>query len=384
VKLHTLALLPALVMTAALTTGALAQTCPSACQVTGNGKSGPDTSTVVIAFGPGFSDQNIQAFINGIEMWNNAFLRTWTDLYFTTSSYGPAHIWIEVDPWLADGAVNDTDSNGYGTIWIAANLRSQGIDFLAHVLAHELGHSLGFENNWGMTNSSTTCAGNTIMYGGVSPGGPLLQSIPVCDRTAVSNNFPTTMPENPPGGGQWYYECVSPIVLDLGNDGYRMSSVADGVLFDLRNEGVARRVAWTRGGTANAFLAMDRNGNGTIDNGGELFGNRTRLRNGLLAGNGFEVLGELDDNGDGVVDARDRVWSDLLLWIDADHNGISSAGELQPIATSAVAAIETAYRFVGRKDRWGNYFPYMNFFWVRLGASQVRRVDYDVFLSVSD
>ncbi|HEX6087877.1 MAG TPA: hypothetical protein VF266_25315 [Thermoanaerobaculia bacterium] len=98
-------------------------------------------------------------------------------------------------------------------------------------------------------------------------------------------------------------ECDTPIVLDLAGRGYHLTSVADGVMFDLRDDGSPRRTGWTSQESEVAFLAWDRNGNGAIDSGAELFGNATPLRSGARAANGFAALAELDANHDGILDA---------------------------------------------------------------------------------
>jgi hypothetical protein len=168
----------------------------------------------------------------------------------------------------------------------------------------------------------------------------------------------------------------SPIILALGDGTYRLTSVSAGVRFDFEGNGASVQTAWTRPGAGNAFLAFDRNGNGAIDDGGELFGNNTSLITGERASNGFIALAELDSSGDGAIDAVDAAWPMLLLWTDHDHDGRSGPGELQPLAGSGVIAIETAYRFVGRRDQWGNTFRYMAHF----RTSGGRVACYDVFL----
>jgi hypothetical protein len=117
-------------------------------------------------------------------------------------------------------------------------------------------------------------------------------------------------PRNPDEGPE------SPIVVDLGRDGYHFTSVTSGVRFDIRNDGTPVQMGWTRLGAENAFLALDRNANGRIDHGAELFGNATPLRDGSRAANGFIALAEFDDNRDGVVDPSDDAWAALLLWTD--------------------------------------------------------------------
>lgn len=74
-------------------------------------------------------------------------------------------------------------------------------------------------------------------------------------------------------------------------------------------------------------MALDRNGNGSIDNGGELFGDQVILKDGSKSESGFEALAELDDNGDGIIDNKDSAFANLRVWIDANHNGKSDSNE---------------------------------------------------------
>ena len=112
-----------------------------------------------------------------------------------------------------------------------------------------------------------------------------------------------------------------------------------------------------------------------IDDGGELFGNYSRLPNGSLAANGFEVLKALDDNGDSRVDVQDAIWPRLILWRDVDHDGVSQLGELQPVTESRLSAIELRYHWTGRRDKDGNVFRYASL--AELGSRM--RSCYDVY-----
>jgi hypothetical protein len=103
------------------------------------------------------------------------------------------------------------------------------------------------------------------------------------------------------------------------------------------------------------------------------------LRNGARAANGFEALVELDANGDGIVDMNDPAWTALQLWIDRDHDGLSASHELMPIGASAVTALATAYRWIGRRDEHGNLYRYTARFWLRIGGTARQRLAYDVF-----
>jgi hypothetical protein len=173
-------------------------------------------------------------------------------------------------------------------------------------------------------------------------------------------------------GADYYWnggECVwtpgSPIIVDTAGDGYQLTSVADGVRFDLNADGTAEQVAWTRADSDDAFLAMDRNGNGRIDDGSELFGNHTPVyadRSDISTLNGFEALKFTEgpsygaSYADSRIDARDAVFSRLLLWRDANHNGISEPDELQPVGAAGVTAISTEYKTKRRVDAYGNEF----------------------------
>ena len=167
------------------------------------------------------------------------------------------------------------------------------------------------------------------------------------------------------------FECVyspgSPIIVDTGGKGYHLTSLEDGVLFDLDGDGQVENVSWTRGDAENAFLAFDRNGNGTIDDGTELFGSYTPAFPGrdlrITAPNGFEALRFAESPsygatrvGDGLLDARDTIFARLLLWTDRNHNGISEPEELQAAAEAGVVSIGTDYKTIGRVDRFGNQF----------------------------
>src|SRR4051812_19872847 len=115
----------------------------------------------------------------------------------------------------------------------------------------------------------------------------------------------------------------SPILINFEKGDYRLTGSNAPVLFDMSGSGHPRPMGWTAAGADEAFLWLDRNNNGKVTSGAELFGNFTPLQNGQLARNGFEALRELDTNNDGVIDERDPIWSRLMLWRDLNHNGIS-------------------------------------------------------------
>ena len=159
--------------------------------------------------------------------------------------------------------------------------------------------------------------------------------------------------------------CASPILIDVSGDGFSLTNFSGGVLFDLDANGSRGRLSWTAAGSDDAWLALDRNGDGLIDDGRELFGDNTpqpappagQTRNGFLA------LAEFDKqqnggNSDGVIDSRDSVFPDLRLWRDSNHDGKSQASELRTLPESDVARIRLDYKESKRADAFGNRFRY--------------------------
>lgn len=180
------------------------------------------------------------------------------------------------------------------------------------------------------------------------------------------------------------HPCSSPIIIDLANDGFDLTDVDGGVKFDLMAEGFLRPVAWTAADSDDSLLCYDRNGNGRIDDGSELFGNRTPQPPSVNA-NGFLALAvfDLPENGgsrDGMIDKRDEIYSSLRLWRDGNHNGISEPGELSALTSAGVKAINLNYKDTQRFDLFGNLFRYQSKIVSR--RSRAGRWAVDVFLHV--
>ncbi len=174
----------------------------------------------------------------------------------------------------------------------------------------------------------------------------------------------------------------SPILISFENSRFALTSPAEGVDFDINGDGVKERMAWTSAEEPDAFLVLDRNFNGVIENGLELFGNFTAQpasaeRNGFLALAMLETP-RLGGNGDGVVDASDSVFEQLKLWVDANHNGIAEAEELSSLSSRGVVSIDLNYRTSRSRDRFGNEFRFFTFVQLADGR-QVKAVD--VFLA---
>lgn len=181
-----------------------------------------------------------------------------------------------------------------------------------------------------------------------------------------------------------------PILLDLAQDGFHLSGPDPGVRFDIDADGSPDSIAWTKAGEDEAFLCLDRNGNGVIDDGRELFGYATPLLSGRRARVGYRALADLDrremgGNGDGRIDAADATFARLCAWVDGDRDGVSQPEEIQSLEETGVVALEYRYKTTQLQDSFGNLFRYVSQAEMRTPSGGVRVwPTFDVIFAAAD
>jgi hypothetical protein len=167
-----------------------------------------------------------------------------------------------------------------------------------------------------------------------------------------------------------------PIVIAMDQK-VHLTDLARGVHFDIDADGVQDRIAWTDPRWNTAFLVLDRNDDGVINDGTELFGSHTDQPTSAEP-NGFIALAVFDrtplgGNGDGVISEGDSVFAALRLWADTNHDGQSQHEELRSLVQGGIIAIDLRYHETGRHDRFGNYLRYHAK--VLLAAGEARAID---------
>lgn len=361
----------------------------SSCAVQGSPSFG-NASIVSITYSNNFP--NVAAIQDAADFWNGASCGTaggagFDYPFFSMGTDGSRTLNIQFQTGHAatkqcgpgGNTVYCTASRSGATITIYGTWGADGTTLthldtatLGNTLAHEMGHTLGLRED-------------------ACPNGIMNQPIPTypdvtfdeCTMVDGLNTVKFGSYVEPPDNCDDYQCTFSPIVINLGQGPYRLSSLDDGVWFDINADGVLDRMAWTAGDANEAFLWLDRNSNGVADNGAELFGDQTIVPEGALAPNGFVALRGLDSNSDGTIDSRDAVWSLLLLWIDRNHDGISQPEEICHISDSPIQAISLDYSASRRFDEFGNLFRFRSTVVLRTPNGELAlRPVYDVFFVV--
>jgi hypothetical protein len=145
---------------------------------------------------------------------------------------------------------------------------------------------------------------------------------------------------------------TTPLVLDLNDDGIHTTSLNAGVQFDILDTGSRIPTGWV--GANDGLLVRDLNGDGLINSGAELFGSSTVLPDGTRAQDGFQALGALDSDNNGVIDGFDRVFGELRVWQDVNQDGVSQSDELHTLDDLSIKSISLGFTPVSQDDA-GNW-----------------------------
>lgn len=366
-------------------------------------------SSVTVTISSAFTETERQSIITALGDWNTANASNGSGVTFVlppltgeTPVLVSGNQFIGYDP-NRRGAENPMDSGGYAIMLLGSSIRIGGTPegraaYTRAMTRHEVGHTLGLANrgNCSPENCSVMCLSSLDTL-----------EITPCDNTAVNTAYPTPTPTPTPTpeptatpldgpcaqfgygwfighdgktcvppecedcynqGGSYCDEsglCWTPIIIDLAGNGFDLTDTQNGVTFKPSAASDPIRTAWKSVGSDDAFLALDRDGNGLIDDGTELFGcasPQPQPPSGVLR-NGFLALAEFDKpenggNGNGRIGPGDGIFGQLALWTDRNHNGVSEPDELQMLSASEVRTIELDYRESKRQDGHGNKLKY--------------------------
>ena len=324
----------------------------------------PDGSVITYVPDASMTSDYWNSFVTAMNLWNEEIGAQSANLELVQGP-GPNQFNVYMDPTLPWNTAGQVDFNAMTLALNPHDLDIGGLQYLEEVMTHEIGHTLLLADVY--TNG---CDSQTSMYWQSSPD--YSPGYPTSADGCTINHIYTLRDE-------------SPIILSLSKRYPELT--APDVWFDLANCGTPQLLSWTRPDVIEGFLVLDRNGDGVISNGSEMFGNYTPIPGTLaIAANGFQALGAYDlaQNGgdeDGWITPNDAVFESLRIWMDSDHDGVSAPSELKSLRSLGIIAISVNARKSGRRDRYGNTFQFeSDFEYVDSSGRIITHSAVDVFL----
>lgn len=217
-----------------------------------------------------------------------------------------------------------------------------------------LTHSIAFTDNTLENTDFTSAQLGSLATGGIRPGE--LQKDPNVRPNQHLSQFYREGPEqadyslrnavvlNGLAAMTTVNTFVDPLLLDLSGQGAGMTGLEDGVLFDIDNSGALRRTGWADRQTG--MLVHDQ-GSGQVTNVSQLFSEYYGGQAGKDGSSGetpfkdgFAALASVDANTDGVINPDDAVWTQLKVWVDANHDGRADPEELKALQALGISQIK--------------------------------------------
>lgn len=223
-------------------------------------------------------------------------------------------------------------------------------------------------------------AGMSISLGGeeISKAGTFFGFMTKPDEQEIEDEFIACADD---AGSEGANLCGDPVLVDLNNDGFHFTSLAGGVLFDIDADGEDELTAWTQYHGDDAFLFLDLNNNDVVDNGGELFGDKTKLLSGDFAIDGYEALAELDQigwdgNNDQVINRKDNYFKLLGLWNDWNQNGYSEPSELVKLSDTKIRSLSLELDYFNVIDEHGNWIEFASWAYTKSKLDNPQQTTY--------